>query len=101
MNQQKLIFQLLIADDLNYFQYSNYHTKTNMIEVGKKAPAFTLMGADKEKHKLSDYDKAIVYFYPRDNTPGCTLQATDFTKFKKDLLYFFFSKVIGMPIFLA
>ena len=52
-----------------------------MVEVGKKAPAFTLESSDGGKVKLADYaGKAVVlYFYPRDNTPGCTLEAQDFT----------------------
>ena len=59
------------------------------IEEGKKAPAFTLKGSDREKHSLKDYagQTVVLYFYPRDNTPGCTKQACGFkklnTKFKK------------------
>ena len=51
-----------------------------MIEVGKKAPAFTLESSDGGKVKLSDHAGKIVvlYFYPRDNTPGCTVEANDF-----------------------
>jgi len=51
-----------------------------MIEVGKKAPAFTLESSDGGKVKLSDYAGKVVvlYFYPRDNTPGCTVEANDF-----------------------
>ena len=51
-----------------------------MIEVGKKAPAFTLESSDGGKVKLSDYagKTVVVYFYPRDNTPGCTVEANDF-----------------------
>ena len=53
-----------------------------MLEVGKKAPAFTLDSSDGGKVKLSDHAGKIVvlYFYPRDNTPGCTVEAQDFTK---------------------
>ena len=42
------------------------------VAVGKKAPAFTLPDQDGEKHALKDYlDKwVILFFYPRDNTPG-------------------------------
>ncbi|MDX2094096.1 MAG: peroxiredoxin [Kofleriaceae bacterium] len=52
-----------------------------MIEVGKKAPAFTLESSDGGKVKLSEYagKVVVVYFYPRDNTPGCTLEAQDFS----------------------
>lgn len=50
------------------------------IEVGKKAPAFTLESSDGGKVKLSELAGKIVvlYFYPRDNTPGCTAQAEGF-----------------------
>ena len=45
-----------------------------MLEVGKKAPDFELPDQNGEMHKLSDYagKKVILYFYPKDNTPGCT-----------------------------
>jgi peroxiredoxin Q/BCP len=51
-----------------------------MLEVGKKAPAFTLESSDGGKVKLSDHAGQIVvlYFYPRDNTPGCTVEANEF-----------------------
>ena len=53
-----------------------------MIEEGKKAPAFTLPNQDDEKVKLSDLAGgwAVLYFYPKDDTPGCTIQACDFTE---------------------
>jgi peroxiredoxin Q/BCP len=52
-----------------------------MIAVGKKAPAFTLDSSDGTKVKLGDQAGKIVvvYFYPRDNTPGCTIEAQEFT----------------------
>jgi peroxiredoxin Q/BCP len=51
-----------------------------MIEVGKKPPAFTLESSDGGKVKLSDYagKHVVLYFYPRDNTPGCTVEANEF-----------------------
>jgi peroxiredoxin Q/BCP len=51
-----------------------------VIEEGKKAPAFKLVGDDGEKHSLSDYagKNVVLYFYPKDNTPGCTIQAQAF-----------------------
>ena len=53
---------------------------TPRLEVGDKAPAFSLSDADGHTVKLSDYKgrKVIVYFYPAASTPGCTKQACDF-----------------------
>ncbi|MGH3724263.1 MAG: thioredoxin-dependent thiol peroxidase [Mycobacterium sp.] len=54
--------------------------ETERLEVGDKAPAFTLLDADGNKVSLSSYKgrKVIVYFYPAAMTPGCTKQACDF-----------------------
>lgn len=51
-----------------------------MLEEGVKAPDFTLPDQNGELHSLSDYhgQKVILYFYPRDNTAGCTKQACGF-----------------------
>lgn len=53
---------------------------TPRLEVGDKAPAFSLPDADGNTVKLSDFAgrKVIVYFYPAASTPGCTKQACDF-----------------------
>ena len=50
------------------------------LEIGAKAPAFSLQNQDGETVSLSDFDgkKVIVYFYPAAGTPGCTTQACDF-----------------------
>jgi len=50
------------------------------VELGKKAPDFTLENQDGEKISLSDFKgkNVILYFYPKDMTPGCTTQACDF-----------------------
>ena len=47
---------------------------------GKKAPAFNLKGDDGKTHKLRDHagERVVLYFYPRDSTPGCTTEACDF-----------------------
>lgn len=47
---------------------------------GKKAPAFSLEGSDGKKHSLEDYKgkTVVLYFYPKDNTPGCTKEACGF-----------------------
>jgi peroxiredoxin Q/BCP len=47
---------------------------------GKKAPTFSLEGSDGKKHSLEDYQgkTVVIYFYPKDNTPGCTKEACSF-----------------------
>ena len=60
-----------------------------MLETGTKAPEFTLPDKDGNSVSLSDFagKKVVLYFYPRDNTPGCTRQACAFAgafeEFKK------------------
>lgn len=51
-----------------------------MIEVGKKAPDFTLLNQDGKKIKLSEFagKNVVLYFYPKDNTSGCTAEACNF-----------------------
>ncbi|HFE9683361.1 TPA: peroxiredoxin [Clostridium perfringens] len=50
------------------------------IEINKLAPDFKLMGSDGKEHSLSDYKgkNIVLYFYPKDNTAGCTTEACDF-----------------------
>lgn len=51
------------------------------IEIGKRAPAFELRNQDDVPTKLEDYRGrwVVLYFYPKDDTPGCTTEACDFT----------------------
>ena len=53
-----------------------------MLEVGTQAPDFTLPDQNGNRHSLSDYrgKEVILYFYPKDNTPGCTKQACGFAE---------------------
>ncbi|HET8935588.1 MAG TPA: thioredoxin-dependent thiol peroxidase [Polyangiales bacterium] len=53
-----------------------------MLDVGKKAPAFKLESSDGGSVSLSDFrgKNVVLYFYPKDNTPGCTVEAQDFHK---------------------
>src|SRR5699024_12284381 len=50
------------------------------IEIGQKAPDFTLENQDGEQRSLTDFKgkNIVLYFYPKDMTPGCTTQACDF-----------------------
>jgi peroxiredoxin Q/BCP len=59
---------------------------TKIVE-GRKAPDFTLHDADGERVSLSDFKgkHVVVYFYPKDDTPGCTKEACGFRDFWKDL----------------
>jgi peroxiredoxin Q/BCP len=72
----------LIAAAAGVIVSENAAPQTDMalIEIGKKAPAFTLNDQDGKTHKLSDYAgrPVIVYFYPKDDTPGCTKETCAF-----------------------
>lgn len=68
-----------------------------MLEINTKAPSFTLLDEEGQTHSLKDYlgHKVVLYFYPRDNTPGCSNQACGF----RDLYPSFLEKnavVIGI-----
>jgi peroxiredoxin Q/BCP len=60
-----------------------------LIDPGKKAPAFSLKDQSEETHTLADYAgrPVVLYFYPKDDTPGCTTESCAFQdnlpKFKK------------------
>ncbi|MGN0321014.1 MAG: peroxiredoxin [Lachnospira sp.] len=55
-----------------------------MLEIGMKAPDFELPDQNGVMHTLGEYagQKVILYFYPKDNTPGCTKQACGYSTFK-------------------
>jgi len=57
------------------------------VAEGKKAPAFTLRDAEGKRHSLGDYAgrDLILYFYPKDDTPGCTKEAQGFRAVHKQL----------------
>ncbi|MDU1053073.1 MAG: peroxiredoxin [Clostridium baratii] len=62
--------------------------ENKQIEIGMMSPDFNLMGSDNKEHKLSDYrgKRVILYFYPKDNTPGCSLEAQDFKNYHQKFL---------------
>ena len=53
-----------------------------MLQIGTKAPSFELYDQNGTSHKLEDYKgkKVILYFYPKDNTPGCTKEACGYNE---------------------
>ena len=57
-----------------------------ILSEGKKAPSFTLSNQNNEEISLIDKKGkwVILYFYPRDNTPGCTIEAIDFSELKEE-----------------
>ena len=65
-----------------------------LLEAGSKAPDFALPNQDGQEVKLSDFagQKVVVYFYPKDNTPGCTRQACAFAAAYEE-----FTK-LGVPV---
>lgn len=58
-----------------------------MLQIDHAAPSFTLPDAEMESVKLADFkgkQHVVLYFYPRDDTPGCTLQAIEFSDMEDD-----------------
>ena len=70
-----------------------------LIDIGKKAPSFSLPDQEGRKHSLADYagQPVVLYFYPKDDTPGCTRESCAFQdnlpKFKKSK-----AVVLGMSV---
>lgn len=62
--------------------------ENNILEIGQIAPDFIAKGADEKEYRLSDFKgkKVILYFYPKDNTPGCSLEAQDFKEYNKQFI---------------
>jgi len=58
----------------------------NVIKENEKAPGFTLPNQDGDEVSLADFKgrNVVVYFYPKDSTPGCTTEAIDFTGLKPE-----------------
>lgn len=65
---------------ISIFGYYSYASATTGLTVGDKAPDFQLNDANGKPHALSDYQGQylILYFYPKDDTPGCTKEACHF-----------------------
>lgn len=60
-----------------------------MLQIGHAAPNFTLPDADMAIVRLADFKgkhNVVLYFYPKDDTPGCTLEAIEFSDLEDDLI---------------
>jgi thioredoxin-dependent peroxiredoxin len=77
----------------NLYRLHNVHffrpgdqSQMTALTIGAKAPAFTLPGSAGKNHSLDGYagHKLVLYFYPKDDTSGCTAEGLDFTAFKAE-----------------
>lgn len=68
------------------FSYRGINMTDDMDLTGKKAPSFCLKDQEEKEVCLDDMkgDWKVLYFYPKDNTPGCTTEAVDFTCMVED-----------------
>ena len=62
-------------------------SKTNILKAGEKAPDFSAIDQNEKTITLSEFlgKKVVLYFYPKDNTPGCTVQACNLRDHSSDL----------------
>jgi len=94
----KVLFYLAVIL-VALFGYRHYSHKQPSLIIGENAPAFTLTDAKGAQHGLSDYKGkyVVLYFYPKDDTPGCTKEACNF---RDDLskLEQLNAKVIGISV---
>jgi peroxiredoxin Q/BCP len=93
------IFIVLTIAAVFFIAYRAVSMAGNLPKVGDAAPAFSLPDAKGETHKLSDYAGRwlVLYFYPKDDTPGCTKQACNF---RDDLFQLekLGAKVVGVSV---
>lgn len=69
----------------------------NGLKIGDKAPDFTALSQDNVEVSLKEFSgkKVILYFYPKDNTPGCTLEAKNLRDGKEEMLKMGF-QIVGV-----
>jgi len=85
-----MVFIIVISGkstvSMGFSGYLEIKGEVNMIKVGDKAPAFTLKNQDGMDVSLDNLTGKwiVLYFYPKDNTSGCTKEAVDFTALQKD-----------------
>ncbi len=76
----KIALLLLLALGLGILMLRTVHAGREMLSPGTPAPDFQLPDQQGERHELQDFagQWLVLYFYPRDDTPGCTREACDF-----------------------
>ena len=69
-----------------FIKYFEFIKQSNMIKENKLAPSFKIPSSNNKEFELKNNKKKflLIYFYPRDNTPGCTNEAKDFSKLYKE-----------------
>ncbi len=72
---------------VEWIRLKQEHGRKMALKTGAKAPMFALRDGNGKLHRLSQYKgkKVVLYFYPRDGTPGCTLEAEDFNRDRKKI----------------
>lgn len=79
--------QLQIETKVEFMAFSPAHDlRFDMLKIGDPAPDFELPDADMDVVALSQFRgqrKVVLYFYPKDDTPGCTLQAVEFSELEE------------------
>ena len=94
----KILFYVAVLI-LAFFGYRYYSNASNTLKAGDNAPNFSLDDATGKTHHLSDYagQYLVLYFYPKDDTPGCTKEACEF---RDDLpkLEKLGAKVVGISV---
>jgi len=82
---QRVVAKLRLGIWILEFGFWNlrFNVAMPLIEPGRKAPAFALKDQTGKVHKLSDYEgrPVILYFYPKDDTPGCTKETCSFQEY--------------------
>lgn len=75
----KLLFYIAVLL-LAFVGYRSYASNSHPLQIGDDAPSFTLNDAQGQTHYLSNYagKYLVLYFYPKDDTPGCTKEACHF-----------------------
>lgn len=94
----KILFYVAVLV-LAFFGYRHYSNSSHLLKIGDDAPSFTLNDSEGQTHYLSDYagQYLVLYFYPKDGTPGCTKEAC---QFRDDLqkLEKLGAKVVGVSV---